>query len=93
VRSSASPTRPLVAGSTRAVKSESCSARIVVSSLVASRVSIVTRGAATWKNTCESDPSSSSTSTVTSMRGSSVRLNAASSNASGLMPRITLPTP
>ena len=51
------------------MKSESSSARMLVSSSGASRDSIVTRGAATRKKTWESEPSSSSTSTVTSIRG------------------------
>ena len=59
---------PFVAGLTRAAKRESCSARIVSSSDEL-RDSIVTRGAATRKKTCESEPSSSRTSIVTSIRG------------------------
>ncbi len=69
VSSSGSPTRAVVAGLTRAVKRESLSARIVVSSSASPRVSKVMRGAATRKKTCESEPSSSSTSGATSTRG------------------------
>src|SRR5207302_10769462 len=76
------PIAALVRGSTRALKSAFSSTMRVASSALASSASEVIRGASTWKNAWTSEPSSSSTSTSTSIRGISGGANVASSKLS-----------
>src|SRR6266550_3132464 len=83
------PTRACVVGPTRAANSAFDSGSSVASSSAErSRISAVTGGASTGKNTSASEPSSSTTAGVTSSVEPAAPV---SSKASGRMPRITFP--